>query len=576
MTNDALYGIDLGTTNSCIAVIRNERPEVIEIEEGSAIVPSVVSLDEATGRFIVGRRAKNRLSAYPELTVRSVKRRMGRDEKVALGNLALSPEQVSAHILTYLAEEAGKATGCPVKKVVITVPAFFNDAQRRATIKAGELAGLEVVRIVNEPTAASLVYDYADDGEELPESPYVLVYDLGGGTFDVSILKLNGEIREVLASCGDTALGGDDFDERLADHFARHLLTTTDFDARDGGQAFRARLCEIAEKVKIRLSDESVVRVAEVGLHVHDGKPLNLDLEVGRREYEAMIGDLAERTIDKVGEALREASLTSDDIGRVILVGGATRTPLIIETLSEMFDTTIAHCVDPDLCVALGAAVQHGIIAGEPLDRILLDVTAHSLGIKTIDSIDYETGEADYFSTIIRRNSRIPAKKSELYFTSCDNQKVVEIQVFQGESHSCRENSLIGAFTFDLKAAPEGSPLIAELSYDRDGIIHVVVEQKGYNNRREVTMDVRACSVAEEDGTVPALDEEVVNYMVQKAQRLATSGLPEDLRRRLDSAIEAYMAALRDNAEGDDVDDFEDTLLELMDEAEKAIEERAA
>jgi len=235
-----------------------------------------------------------------------------------------------------------------------------------------------------------------------------------------------------------------------------------------------------------------------------------------------------------------------------------------------MFDTTVAHSVDPDLCVALGASVQHGIIAGEPLDRILLDVTAHSLGIKTVDEIDYETGEADFFSTIIRRNSRIPAKKSELYYTSIDNQKVVEIEVFQGESHSCRENSRIGAFKFELKAAPEACPLIAELSYDRDGIIHVIVEQKGYNNRREVTMDVRSCSVAEEDGTVPVLDEEVVNYMVQKARRLAADpGLPDDLRSRLDCAIEAYSASLRDNAEGGNIDALEDALLELMDEAEE-------
>jgi molecular chaperone DnaK len=198
-----------------------------------------------------------------------------------------------------------------------------------------------------------------------------------------------------------------------------------------------------------------------------------------------------------------------------------------------------------------------------------LDVTAHSLGIKTIDSIDYETGDADYFSTIIRRNSRIPAKKSELYYTCQDNQKVVNIEVFQGESHSCRENSLIGAFTFDLKAAPEGNPFIAELSYDRDGIIHVVVEQKGYNNRREVTMDVRSCSIAETDGTSPALDEEVVNYMVQKARRIAADpGLPDGLRSRLESAMEAYAAALRDNAEGNAVDDLEDALLALMDESE--------
>jgi len=573
MANNALYGIDLGTTNSCIARIKNEMPEVIEIEEGSAIVPSIVSLDEATGKFIVGRSARNRLSAYPELTVRSVKRRMGREELIHLGSLVLSPEEVSARILAYLAEEAGRVTGSPVKKVVITVPAYFNDAQRRATIKAGELAGLEVVRIVNEPTAASLVYEYADDGESPPESPYILVYDLGGGTFDVSILKLNGEIREVLASCGDTALGGDDFDERLADHFARHLLDAAGFDARDGGQALRTRLCEIAEKVKIRLSDESVVRVAEVGLHLCEGKPLNIDMEIDRREYEAMIRDLVDRTLDKVGDALRDASLGREEIGKVILVGGATRTPLVIESLSGYFDTPVTHSLDPDICVALGASVQYGLIAGEPLGRILLDVTAHSLGIRTIDSIDYETGDADYFSTIISRNTRIPAKKSEMYFTDHQNQKVVEIEVFQGESLSCRQNSLIGSFMFDLKPAQSNSPIIAELSYDRDGIIHIVVEQKGYNNRREVTMDVRACSVAEGDQTAPDLDEEVVNYMVQKARRLVSAtGLPDDLRRRLESAINLYAAALASNAEGAAVDALEDALLELIDEAEEISE----
>jgi len=568
MTEGVLYGIDLGTTNSCIALIRNGAPVVLAIEEGSAIVPSVVSFDEATGEFIVGRRAKNRLSAYPELTVRSVKRRMGHDEHLCLGTQTLLPEEVSARILSYLAEGAGKITGKPVKKVVITVPAFFNDAQRRATIKAGELAGLEVVRIINEPTAASLVYDYADDGESAPDSPYVLVYDLGGGTFDVSILKLNGEIREVLASCGDTALGGDDFDERLADHFARHLLENTGFNARDGGQTLRSRLCDIAEKVKIRLSDESIVKVAEVGLQIHNDKPLNLELEIDRREYEAMIRDLVDRTLDKVREALREASLVSDDIGRVIIVGGATRTPLVVESLSELFDMTITHSVDPDLCVSLGAAVQHGLIAGEPLGRILLDVTAHSLGIKTLDAIDYETGDADYFSPIIRRNTRIPARKSELYYTSYDNQKVVQIEVFQGESHSCKENSLIGDFMFDLNPAPSECTIIAELSYDRDGIIHVVVEQKGYGNRHEVTMDSRSCSVETESAPLE-LNEGVVNYMVQKARRLAAStGLADELRIRLETAIVAYSTALRDNAGDDHVDDLEDALLEVLDQAE--------
>lgn len=569
MVHEALYGIDLGTTNSCIALIIDGAPEVVAIEEGEAVVPSVVSFDEATGAFIVGRRAKNMLSAYPELTVRSVKRRMGRDEQIHLGSRSLLPEEVSAQILSYLAQEAGKATGIPVRKVVITVPAYFNDAQRRATVKAGELAGLEVARIVNEPTAASLLYDYADDGEAPPESPYVLVYDLGGGTFDVSILKLNGEIREVLASCGDTALGGDDFDERLAEHFTRHLLNAVGLDARQAGRPLKSRLLEIAERVKIRLSDESVVRVAEVGFQVDADTSVNLELEVDRNEYQSMIRDLVERTLDKVREALREASLQKEDIGRVILVGGATRTPLVIDTLSELFDFPITHSVDPDLCVALGASVQHGIIVGEPLGRILLDVTAHSLGVRTIDEIDYETGEADFFSPIIRRNTRIPAKKSEMYYTTRADQRAVEVEVFQGESHSCRENRLIGSFMFDLQPAPEHCPIIAELAYDRDGIIHVVVEQKGYGKRREVTMDVRSCSVAEEDDSVPELDVEVGNYMVEKALRLAAApGVPGDMAAGLLAAVNAYSLALQTGGADHDIDSLEDALLELMDEAE--------
>jgi molecular chaperone DnaK len=251
-------------------------------------------------------------------------------------------------------------------------------------------------------------------------------------------------------------------------------------------------------------------------------------------------------------------------------VGGATRTPLVIESLSELFDTPVTHSVDPDLCVALGASVQHGLISGEPLGRILIDVTAHSLGVKTSDEIDYQTGEADYFSPIIRRNTRIPAKKSEMYYTSLQNQKAVEVEVFQGESHSCRENSLIGSFLFDLLPAPEGSPIIAELSYDRDGIIHVVVEQKGYGNRHEVTMDIRSRSLGQDDDSAPVLEGEVVNYMVEKARRLAASPVtPEDLAARLKDAVDSYSAALSRDGQDGEIDPLEDALLELMDEAEE-------
>ncbi len=390
-----ICGIDLGTTNSSIAYLEDGKSVAIPIEEGSAIVPSVVSFDEETGSTIIGRQARNRLAAFPEWTVQSVKRMMGKNLTVDLGDQKMSPEEVSSSILRYLAHNAGKVIGREIRKVVITVPAYFNDGQRRATVRAGELAGPEVIRIVNEPTVAALVYDYVSFEEE-PVSPYVMVYDLGGGTFDVSILEIKGEIKEVLASCGDTALGGDDFDERLSGFFMRHIKDTTGFDF-SSDRAVKTRLKGIAEKTKTYLSDRPFVQVKEVAVATVNGEPINLDLEVSRTEFEEMISDLVSETSKKVEEALAEANISAEDIGEIILVGGTTRMPLVQTTLSEMFDRPICHSIDPDLCVALGASVQGGLIAGEPLDHILLDVTAHSLGIKTIDAVDLDTGHADFF-----------------------------------------------------------------------------------------------------------------------------------------------------------------------------------
>jgi len=361
--SEILCGIDLGTTNSSIAYLEGGKPIALPLEEGSAIVPSVVSLDELSGQIVIGRQAKNRMGAFPEHTIRSVKRLMGKETRIPLGPKEFSPEELSSFILQYLSRRAGEMLGQEIKKTVITVPAFFNDAQRRATIRAGELAGLEVVRIINEPTSASLVYDYASLQEE-GKSPYIMVYDLGGGTFDVSILEIKGEIKEVLASCGDTVLGGDDFDERLSNYLLRHLKEKTGHDFSASPRVFQVRLKDIAEKTKIDLSDAPYARVQEVAVTTVNGQPVNLDLEVSRREYEEVIADLVEKTILKVEEALKEANLSSSDIGKVILVGGATRTPLVQRRLAEVFGRPIHHSIDPDLCVALGAAVQRGLIAG--------------------------------------------------------------------------------------------------------------------------------------------------------------------------------------------------------------------
>ena len=571
---EPICGIDLGTTNSCLAIIRDGKPEPVLIEEGSAIVPSIVSRDEATGRIIVGREALNRFAAFPHHTVRSIKRLMGKETTVILGDQAYSPEEISSHILKYLVEQGAAVIGCEIRRVVITVPAYFNDAQRRATIKAGELAGLEVVRIINEPTAASLLYENVDDVDAVDEaaSPFILVYDLGGGTFDVSILEVKGEIKEVLASCGDSALGGDDFDERLIAFLLRHIREKYGHDfSDDGDRALHTRLKAIAEHTKITLSDAPYVRISEVAVTVVNGEPVNLDLELSRREYEEMIADLVDQTQEKVNEALKEANLEPDDIGRIILVGGSTRTPLVQERLGQLFDRTISYSIDPDLCVALGASVQHGLITGEPLGHILIDVTAHSLGMKTSDSYDPKTGDADYFSTIIRRNTAIPVRKAEVYYTNIDDQDLVKVEVFQGESESCRENSLIGAFPYPLKPAPAGSSVVAEFAYDKEGLIHITLEQKGYDNRKEVTLDIRTNQITARDEAVA--EEKIINYMVSKGRKLAQrSDVPQLMKDELMILLDEYSAALADGDAEELIDTLEERLLELMDDIEEAVE----
>lgn len=570
MMGEIICGIDLGTTNSVIACLDQGKPVALSIEEGSAIVPSVVSLDDATGQLLVGRAARNRLAAFPDHTIRSVKRLMGQEASIHLGARNFTPEEASSHILRYLIENASKALGQPIRKAVITVPAYFDDAQRRATIRAGELAGLEVLRIINEPTAAALVYDQVS-WEEPEDSPYIMVYDLGGGTFDVSILELKGEIKEVLASCGNSALGGDDFDERLKDFFLRHLKEKTGYELPEE-RALSVRLRDIAERTKIALSDRPYVLVDEVAVAFIDGEPVNLRLEVSRSEFEEMTRDLLESTLKKVTEALQEASLEPEDIGRIILVGGATRMPEVQASLSEMFDRPIAHSLDPDLCVALGASVQAGLIAGEPLGHILLDVTAHSLGVRTLNPYDFTDRADDHFSVIIRRNTRIPVSRAELYYTVDDEQPKVDVQVYQGESPSCRENTLIGAFEFPLKPAPSSSPVTVEFAYDREGIVHVSVDQKGYNNSKSVTLNVRQKTLqieSESEGLV----EKPVNYISEKARRImADERLPRELKDALTKLTGKYEQAVVGGEDDALIDELEDQLLEKIEQAEEGFE----
>ena len=357
---DEILGIDLGTTNSEIAIYRDGRPEVLRDDQGRIILPSVVGLTE-TGELLVGEEARNQFLLYPERTVRSIKRRMGSDAKVQLGEREYTPQEISAIILSRLKEIAQARLGRPIRKAVITVPAYFSDTQRQATREAGEIAGLEVARIINEPTAAALVYD------------------LGGGTFDVSVVRIEQGVVEVISSHGNNHLGGDDFDHKIVEHVLEHLKLKHGVDVADRPQAM-ARILRSAEDAKKRLSDHPYARIAEEYLAEHSGQPVNLDLELSREEYEDMIAPFIEETLGAIHIALESAGLTSSQVDEILLVGGATRTPLIRRRLVEAFGTQPRGEVDPDLCVAMGAAIQGAAMTGTEVSAVLVDVTPYTSG----------------------------------------------------------------------------------------------------------------------------------------------------------------------------------------------------
>src|SRR5579885_1278929 len=406
---EPIVGIDLGTTNSEVAIVRDGQPHVFE-EDGDPILPSFVGLSE-DGRLLVGKPAKNQWVLAPERTVKSVKRKMGQDVKVQLGGQEYRPQEISAMILRKLRDRAAQQLGQPVSKAVITVPAYFNDAQRQATREAGELAGLDVVRILNEPTAASLTYDPSQR-----ELRRMLVYDLGGGTFDVSIVQAQEGVVEVLSSHGDTALGGDDFDDLLLNLVCDRFQQEHDIDLRANVVA-RARLLRAAEAAKRHLSDHPFARIEEEFIAEKDGQALHVNLEISRSEYERLIQPLLDRTMDCVQRALDDANLVPAQIDKVVLVGGATRTPLVSALLEDRLRQPAHQEVNPDLCVAMGAAIQGAIIAGSDVGAVLVDITPHSLGIKCIDYGEIGFPFEFKFAKIIHRNTPLPASRSELFHT---------------------------------------------------------------------------------------------------------------------------------------------------------------
>lgn len=502
--SEPIVGIDLGTTNSEIAVVQDGQPIVLATG-GDPILPSMVGLS-ADGRLLVGQAAKNQYVLAPERTIKSIKRRMGRDETVELGGRQFRPQDISAMILRSLRDRAAQQLGRTVHRAVITVPAYFNDSQRRATREAGELAGLEVVRILNEPTAAALAYNPGRT-----ERKHILVYDLGGGTFDVSIVLAEAGVVEVIASHGDTQLGGDDFDELLLNHVCDRFADNHGIDLR-ADRVARARLLRTVEAAKRRLSDHPFAPVEEEFIAEHNGRALHVNEELTRADYEVMIRPLIDRTMQCVQRAMIDADIVGRTIDQVVLVGGATRTPLIGQWLEERLGRRGQKEVNPDLIVAMGAALQGAIVAGENVGTVLVDVTPHSLGIKALDDASLADG-APYFHQfvpIIDRNTALPASKSEVFRTVADQQQVVEIDIFQGEDSDVRRNHRVGRFLVEgLASVPAGNQIVVQLDLNLDGLLRVSAREKATGLQKQVGIRhvLSATAAAESEAARERIDE---------------------------------------------------------------------
>jgi molecular chaperone DnaK len=478
---EKIIGIDLGTTNSEVAIVENGRLTVIATGPDTKILPSFVGLAD-DGSVLVGEPAKNQYILYPERTIKSIKRRMGSTEKVLMGEQAYSPQEISAIILRHLKGVAERYLGEPVHKAVITVPAYFSDAQRQATREAGEIAGLEVVRMINEPTAAALSYEADHQGHKK-----VLVYDLGGGTFDVSVVGIEDKVVEVLASHGNNHLGGDDFDAKIVDHIVAHLQDQG-VDVTSSRRAM-ARITRAAETAKIALSDQPYCRIEEEYLLEQQGTPVNLSLELERHDYEDLIAPYIDETLEAVHIALKGASLTVADVDEVLLVGGATRTPLVTRRLEEELGLNIRAEVDPDLCVAMGAAIQAAMIAGETISAVLVDITPYTFGTSCVGELDGIPYPFQYVP-IIHKNTPIPVTKSEVFYTLVDRQEAVAVNIYQGEDPDALNNIKIGEFTVEnLSKVPAGNPIILQIALDLDGIMQVSAREKTTGLEKSIRID---------------------------------------------------------------------------------------